>query len=1108
MASFSVDITSIRFAGARTGYKVVTISNAPAAGISIANTGYGTYYRVIIREANRYYEIQTKGTCLISPGSGQEGDRTRNSVVRFYNTADSTDYVEVNVCQVKAVNDGSGFCFFDDINTSSIDISDIYFENTSSTKSIYIDYASGITGEVLSGNNWLSVIQGTPAVTDTGFLYFNISVISNYDSTRYGQIKFRNADNTVYSVSDIEQAGGAATDVLAVTPSSIEFSASGGSRGITLDYRGTAYNMNMAEVMSWVDISMSSVMTGLATGVVTVGSNTGTSQRSGKVYFSDNGSPWVPAVQLNITQAAPVETLTVSPSYLSFTSAAETKTLAVSFAGSLNTNAANMPEWLDQSYVSAGQSSRTYTIDAYANNTSTSRSFSFVLQDDYMTKTVPITQAAGAGDYSVSPSSISFSSSGGTRTVSLYYPEGGLYNNSVSSRPGWVTVDFGSGNPSPVLITVEANTGLSRSGSVVFYNSVIQDSCTLTVSQNSGSTGPSFSVSPSVVSFTASGGTQGLVFMDTPSGGLSYEVLSGSSWLSFSFVNDTVTAASNSSTSSRTGSIKFWNQDDPDDYVVVGVEQAGYVPVPVLSVSPSSKSFGYTGGSQVFDITYSDELSFSTLPSWLSGEVSYVVVGESARYTMTAAENTGTSSRSFSWVISDESSSVTVQVYQAGRPGPGPVPVTDGNLRASKTKVVIGPNSDAIVELYGVHSSGYRYTIDYQDGSGWCSVSSYSNYVVISRIGDNQGTSKIAKIRFYQQDDASDYVDVWVTNASDTNIIHKIWRGYGVAPADRVQGEDYHYRITLDNTTNIIYEGIAIAPSSSMMSAAVDIAGVARDYVVIRRNIPDRPLSSRNLSYFGFPVNLYVYNGDTDEYITNARFWENYDNIYYGDVRDNICYSQVLNDPVNSKGCPGMNIPICVYEDDSSRSYSVVTDSGVDSLNISTSGFLMNNYKYDNTGYVEFKRGNETVMKFDMNHCGKAYLWYLNRLGGWDVFLIEGNIYKKESYTRDGYMLNTDVGSSYAYRGQKQIARTNIDTVYEFSTGWMTDDESERFVYHILSSGFVYLKFIEEEYKYDVQMIPVNILDTSSEYKKFRNGKRLVNYTVTVEAANTKRLQS
>lgn len=1107
MASFSVDITDIRFAGARTGYKVVTISNAPSGGISIANTGYGTYYRVIVREANRYYEIQTKGTCFTA--SGGDGTVTRNSVVRFYNTDKANDYVEVNICQAVAKRDGSEWFYYDDTQMNAIYIGSLHFENTSSTKSIYVDYASGIYGQVLSGNNWLSVTQGTPAVTDTGFLNFNISVISNYDSTRNGQIKFSNSDNSYSTVSNIEQAGGAATDVLAVTPSSIEFGASGGSRGITLDYRGRSYTYDMSAVVSWADISMSSVMTGLATGVVTVGSNTGTSQRSGKVYFSDNGSPSVPAVELNITQAAPVETLTVSPSSLSFTSSGGNNTLAVTYMGVLNTNTSNKPDWLAVSYTEGapGSSGRIYDIDAYPNNTSVSRSFDLVLQDDYMTKTVPITQAAGAGDYSVSPSSISFSSSGGTRTVRLYYHQGGNYDNSVSSRPDWVTVDFGSGRPMPALITASANTGLSRSGSVVFYNRYMKDSCTLAVSQDSGVTGPSFSVSPSVVSFTASGGNQSLVFTDTPSGGLSYEVLSGSSWLSFSFVNDTVTAASNSSTSSRTGSIKFWNQDDPDDYVVVGVEQAASVPV--LTVSPSSKSFGYTGGSQVFDITYSDELSFSTLPSWLSGEVSYVVAGESARYTMTAAENTGTSSRSFSWVISDESSSVTVQVYQAGRPGPGPVPATDGNLRASKTKVVIGPyNSDATVELYGVHSSGYRYTIDYQDGSGWCSVSSYSNYVVISRIGDNQGTSKIAKIRFYQQDDSSDYVDVWVTNASDTNIIYKIWRSYGVAPADRVPGENYHYRIMLDNSTNI-YEGIAVAPSSGVRPDAVDIAGVARDYVVIKRHIPDIILPSRNLTQFGYPVPLYVYNGDTDEYITRASFWYNYDNIYYGDVRDNICYAQVLNDPVNSKGCPGMNIPICVYEDDRSRSYSVVTDSGVDSLNHSTIGFLMNNYKYDNTGYVEFKRGNETVMKYDMNHCGKAYLWYLNRFGGWDVFLIEGNIYKKENYTRDGYKLNVDTGSSYSYnRGQKQIERTNIDTVYEFSTGWMTDDESERFVYHILSSGRVHLKFIEEEYKYDVQMIPVNILDTSAEYKKFRNGKRLVNYTVTVEAANTKRLQS
>ena len=88
MASFSVDITDIVYAGGRTGYKTVTISNAPAAGITATLRGTNsTYFRVAAVETNRSYTISTK--------QANDTGSIRTASVRFTNNNSSSDYVDV-----------------------------------------------------------------------------------------------------------------------------------------------------------------------------------------------------------------------------------------------------------------------------------------------------------------------------------------------------------------------------------------------------------------------------------------------------------------------------------------------------------------------------------------------------------------------------------------------------------------------------------------------------------------------------------------------------------------------------------------------------------------------------------------------------------------------------------------------------------------------------------------------------------------------------------------------------------------------------------------------------------------------------------------------------
>ena len=76
MATFSVDITDVVFAGTRTGYKDITITGMPEGGVTVSLYGdYPTYFTYINNpdsKGTNVYRVSTKFTNTSSTGS----DRT------------------------------------------------------------------------------------------------------------------------------------------------------------------------------------------------------------------------------------------------------------------------------------------------------------------------------------------------------------------------------------------------------------------------------------------------------------------------------------------------------------------------------------------------------------------------------------------------------------------------------------------------------------------------------------------------------------------------------------------------------------------------------------------------------------------------------------------------------------------------------------------------------------------------------------------------------------------------------------------------------------------------------------------------------------------------
>lgn len=131
--------------------------------------------------------------------------------------------------------------------------------------------------------------------------------------------------------------------------------------------------------------------------------------------------------------------------------------------------------------------------------------------------------------------------------------------------------------------------------------------------------------------------------------------------------------------------------------------------------------------------------------------------------------------------------------------------------------------------------------------------------------------------------------------------------------------------------------------------------------------------------------------------------------------------------------------------------------------------------------------------------CGDYALYYLNRFGGWDSFLFEGICSKNDKYKR---LQISQSFNNNTLDFQKRTYENQITESWKLMTGWLTDDESEIFATHLLSTSNAYLHNLKTN-----EITPVIITDQNTNYKTNKNlGRKLINYTIGVEASRTKQI--
>lgn len=1115
MASFSVDINRIYFAGGRTGYKIVTISNAPSGGITARLLGNDpTHFQVAAETADVSYRISTK-TATTSGYS---------AYVRFQNADDSSDYVNVNLIQYGP--NGNIQLYLDDFWTKPTS-EGITVSNQYGSTTVFLDVpgGAGASGSVVSGSSWLSSVQGTPAVTDTGFLKFSAAYISNIDGQqRTGTIQYTSSNLDTKTLR-VNQEAGEPTETLSVTPSSISEDSAGGTTSIAVTYRGSTYNCDYTAISSWVDVSLSQIMTGVLSGTVVVDPNTSTAQRSGSVIFSDMSG----SISLPIIQTGSAVTLSVDKSQISYPNSGGSDTLAVSFAAPLTTNEGSMPSWLSCSYVDVDTSHRTYNISAASNASTSARSFNFNLSDANMSLAVPITQAAAAPavPFSVSPSNKIFYETGGEQFVTFSGSTGSVSSNVDYITPlldvfghqtNWLNYRYDTTYQSYKVVCDDNSGYPDRYADMIFTDE--NSSVAVMSIKQVGDTSIS-SASPSSYTFQAAGGSQ--VF-DVYSATSSITVAQVPDWLSITsstyehqtsgYHHSITVAASSNSSSERECCIDFTETYNYPSYRLnhypVYINQLGGGQT-VITISPTAQTVGRTSGSVYITVSGGSDVQYSIRPQD-QGWISYV--GKSGNvYTFSYGTNTSSSSRTGLIGFGDGSSTATFTLTQNGvSPGPTPTPTT-GNLKVYPAKLRFYREAGRwIVSFSNVPASRIGYTITYTDGSGWLSVSNrYVDSKYVSATA-NSGIRRRATIRFYDQNQTSNYVDVPVIQGSADGY-DSIWIDYLYYPQDRDTDGNYYYRLVDTDTNYEFYRGVSTLPAGWSGVGGIDIPRIVDTYV----------LSTYPFSYSGdwydmnegyMTVDLYnmTQSGYPGVLDATFKYWND-----WSTTNRRYDYTRSLNDPINGRGCDNMIIPFCVYYDDAATFTIVETEKNGNvntyTLSTPTSPFSFRDSIWYGVKTLEYRQDGEVLFSYDMDHCGPGALIYRNRFGGWDSFLIEGNIIKTDNYTKQNFHYRGEYNYHYTFM-DKMTDSVDINTTYEAHTSWLTDEQAERLVFHLLSSPIVYFQDFNEEnqlYNQDrtvMGMIPVRLTNSSAEYKKFRNGKKLVNYTITFEKVITEKVRN
>ena len=520
--------------------------------------------------------------------------------------------------------------------TLSVDTESLTFTSAGGSQTVTVEGDTPF--DVTSEADWLTLdIRGTSVVVKAAA---NASI-----TEREAQIIVSASGLTEGTISQtITVTQEAAAPTFSVTPTSATFTSSGGNKTLTVTSNQA---WTASSDAAWLTLSETSG-TGNATLSVTAETNNATSSRSGTVTFKAGGTSYT----VSISQEGAASTFSVTPTSASFTSSGGSVTLTIT--SNQSWTASTSATWLTLSNNS-GMGDATLTITAEVNPSISSRTEAIAFTAGGTSYRVSVTQDGATPTFSITPTSASFTSSGGNKTLTVTSNQ----SWTVSSDVTWLSLSDSSGSGDVTLtVTVSANTSInSRFGTITFKAG--GTSYEVSISQSGAAA--TFGVTPTSAEFSADGGSKSLTITSnqtwTASASASWILLSNNS--GNGNATFTVTASANTFIDGRSGEVTFEAGGVP---YTVSVTQAGATPT--FSITPTSTSFSSTGGNKTLTITSNQSWTVSSDVTWLS--LSKTSGTGDGTLTVTAESNSSAGNRSGEVTFVAGGTTFSVSITQTG----------------------------------------------------------------------------------------------------------------------------------------------------------------------------------------------------------------------------------------------------------------------------------------------------------------------------------------------------------------------------------------------------------------------------------------------------------
>lgn len=286
-----------------------------------------------------------------------------------------------------------------------------------------------------------------------------------------------------------------------------------------------------------------------------------------------------------------------------------------------------------------------------------------------------------------------------------------------------------------------------------------------------------------------------------------------------------------------------------------------------------------------------------------------------------------------------------------------------------------------------------------------------------------------------------------------TNI-NPIWKDYYVSFYTNNSPVNYSIRL---NGEAIFYGKAWCPPSYEEEEFTIKINKICENY--LSNNIENfdgtQTTEGITIEHTDAIKTFQIYNEDIKQMVDEVTFV--YDYSY--DTSVDYSRSVYMNKPINRKGKDGMYFMQTIFDGTSIKT------------NLS---------KLKNNGYTL------------INDCNSKWaIYYLNRYGGWDCYLIESYVSKKDNFVRSN--VTRHYNNTTQEFGETPYL-TEISTTYEIHTGWLSEKESETLAHNLFQSTRLFLHNLETD-----TIIPVILTDADVLYKNHKNsGRKLLNYTINV----------